>query len=55
MIKIRLAFILLVLATIDSIAQSCYEATRAEGIALYNQKKYVEAIDCFESAKTCYD
>lgn len=52
----RFVFIFILLfITIASIAQSCYEATRAEGIALYNQKKYVEAIDCFESAKTCYD
>lgn len=47
--------IALTLVNIVSIAQSCYESTREEGIALYNQKKYVEAIDVFESAKTCYD
>lgn len=36
-------------------AQNCYSDTRSQGIALYNQKKYAEAINHFEVARDCPD
>lgn len=50
-------FLLLLLLAGGSwcMAQSCYTDTRSQGIALYNQKKYTEAINYFEAAKDCPD
>lgn len=47
--------LLLLCCCIFSSAQSCYNETRSKGMALYNQKKYNDAINVFEAAKDCPD
>lgn len=57
MIRMKRIFVLLLLLVNWQwcSAQSCYPETRAQGIGLYNQKKFTDAIKCFEVARDCPD
>lgn len=50
-----LTLCLMLLCSMQLWAQDCYNSTRSQGIALYNQGKYTKAKSFFTEAKNCPD